>query len=171
MAAPKTARRAVCPAGRFRFRHRCVKETAGKPTARAGSDHFLQHGLDAEEAVVLGGALAAAGGTGFDLAAGGGYRQVGDGGVLRFAAAVAEDGPIAGLLRQRHRFQRFGQGAHLVGLDEDGIGGAAGKALLQPGLLGDKKVIPDELNIFADGFGELPPQVPVILPGGGPPTK
>ena len=33
---PKTARRAVCPAGRFRFRHRCVKETAGKPTARAG---------------------------------------------------------------------------------------------------------------------------------------
>ncbi len=59
---PKTARRAVCPAGRFRFRHRCVKETAGKPTVRAGSDHFLQHGLDAEEAVVLGGALAAAGG-------------------------------------------------------------------------------------------------------------
>ena len=78
---------------------------------------------------------------------------------------MAEDGPIAGLLRQRHRFQRFGQGAHLVGLDEDGIGGAAGKALLQPGLLGDKKVIPDELNIFADGFGELPPQIPVILPG------
>src|SRR6516165_252347 len=48
--------------------------------------------LDAQQLIVLGDAIGAAGGAGLDLAGVGGYRDVGDGRVLRLTAAMADDG-------------------------------------------------------------------------------
>lgn len=87
---PQTVLRTVCPAGPFLVSARvCGKRPAGKPTVCMGSDRFGQHGLNAEKTIIFGSAFAAAGSAGFYLAAGGGSSQVGNGGVLRFAAAVA----------------------------------------------------------------------------------
>ncbi len=54
--------------------------------------------LDAQQLVVLGHALGAAGGTGLDLAGVQGHGQVGNGGVLGLAGAVRADGGVTGLV-------------------------------------------------------------------------
>lgn len=83
---------------------------------------FAKFFLDFEEAVVFGRAVGAAEGAGFDLAATVGHGQVGDGGVFGFPAAVGHDGSKVIGLGEVDGFYGFGEGANLVGLDEDGIG-------------------------------------------------
>ena len=57
-----------------------------------GAEFFF----DAQELVVFGDAVGAAGGAGFDLAGAGGYGEIGDEGVFGFAGAVGNDGGVAG---------------------------------------------------------------------------
>ena len=54
-------------------------------------------------------AVAAAEGAVFDLAAGGGHGEVGDGGILGFAGTMAEYGGVIVDVRQLHGVERFGQ--------------------------------------------------------------
>src|SRR5207302_2518576 len=63
-------------------------------------------GLDAQQLVVLGHALAAGGGAGLDLAGVGRDDQVGYRRVLGLAAAVRDDGGPTGALGELHRGER-----------------------------------------------------------------
>src|SRR2546430_8899162 len=65
--------------------------------------------LDAQELVVLGGAVGACQRAGFDLAAIGGDREVGDGGVFGLAGTVRHHGGIAVLVGQFDGGERFRQ--------------------------------------------------------------
>ena len=81
-----------------------------------------QHLLDAEELVVLGHPVRAGRRAGLDLAAVGGHRQVGDGGVLGLPRAVGHHAAVGRAGGQRHGAERLGQRADLVDLDQDGVG-------------------------------------------------
>src|SRR5207244_7015251 len=94
----------------------------GARTREAG--RLPQLPLDPQELVVLGDAVAARGGAGFDLARFPSDREVRDGGVLGLAGAVADDRRVAAAEREPHGLRRLGQGADLVHLDEDGVGDA-----------------------------------------------
>src|SRR6266581_1300636 len=66
-------------------------EGAAAGIARRAAELFL----DAEELVVLGDPVGARGGSGLDLAAVAGHRQIRDGGVLGLARAVAHHAGVA----------------------------------------------------------------------------
>ena len=72
-------------------------------------------------------------------------------------------GGIAGALGHIDCCQCFGQRANLVDLDQDGIGGGGFDAARQPGDIGDEKVIPDQLHLAANFFGQQLPSRPVIF--------
>src|SRR5690606_355409 len=119
--------------------------------------------LDAQQLVVLGDPLAARRGTGLDLAAAGGHRQVGDRGVLGLAGAVAHHALVAAGGGQPDRVQGLREGADLVDLDQQRVGHAAVDAVLQPLRVGDEQVVPDQLHLVTDLGGQLLPAVPVVL--------
>jgi len=112
--------------------------------AGGGAELFF----DAEELIVLGDAVGAAGRAGFDLAGGGGHGEVGDESVFGFAGAVGNDGVVAGLAGELDGVNGFGHGADLIELDEDGVGDAfvdtAGETLG----VGDEEVVSNELDFF-----------------------
>ena len=90
--------------------------------------------FDPEEAVVFCDAVRTRGGAGLDLTGVGGNRDIRDGRILRFAGAVRGYRGKPRPLRHLDGFQRFGERADLVDLDENGIRvsllDAAGKARL-----------------------------------------
>src|SRR5262249_49859400 len=93
------------------------------PCRLAGMQRLLAELLlDAQELVVFGGAIGPRKGAGFDLAAIGGDREVGDGGVLGLAGTVRHHRGIAGLVGHLDSGQRLGQCADLVDLDQDRVG-------------------------------------------------
>ena len=118
--------------------------------------------LDAEELVVLGDAVGAAGRAGLDLAGAGGDREVGDEGVFGLAGAVADDGGVAVAAAELDGLEGLGDGADLVELDQDGVGDLLLDALLQALGVGDEEVVADELDV-AELLGEELPAVPVVL--------
>src|SRR5438093_8711763 len=101
-----------------------------------GAEFFL----DAEELIVLGDAVGAAGGAGFDLAGSGGDGEIGDEGVLGFAGAVGDDGVVAGFAGQLDGVDGFGDAANLVQLDENGVGDAFVDAAGKTGGVGDEEI-------------------------------
>ena len=102
--------------------------------------------LDADELVVLGDAVAAARSARLDLAGVDAHDQVGDGGVLGLAGAVAHDASVTGLLGGLDGLERLGERANLVDLDQDRAGGAQLDALLEALGVGDEQVIADKLD-------------------------
>src|ERR1700694_4451720 len=87
--------------------------------------------LDARGLVVLGGALAPGQRAGLDLARVHSDRQVRHEGVLGLAGAVGDDGAVTRALGQLDGFERLGEGADLVELDQDRVGDALADALLE----------------------------------------
>src|SRR4029077_13340909 len=108
---------------------------------RSGAEFFF----DAEELVVLGDAIGAAGGAGLDLANAGGDSKIGDEGVFTLAGTMRHDSRVAVATAEVDGFQRLGQGANLVDLDENGIGHALFDAALQALHVGYEEVVADEL--------------------------
>ena len=78
---------------------------------------------DAEEFVVFGDAFGAGEWAGFDLAGAEADGEVGDAYVFGFAGAVAHNGVEVVLLGKLDGGDGFGEGADLVGFDENGVGG------------------------------------------------
>ena len=76
---------------------------------------------------------------------------------------MRDDGGITGPFGHFNGIQGFGEGTDLVQFDQDGVGHAHFNALLQPFHVGDKQVIPNQLDFFAQGIGKLFPAVPVIF--------
>mmetsp|Transcript_36 Transcript_36/g.84 ORF Transcript_36/g.84 Transcript_36/m.84 type:complete len:302 (-) Transcript_36:653-1558(-) len=101
--------------------------------------------LDAQQLVVLGQALGAAGRAGFDLAGGEAHGEVGDVRVLRLARPVGRHHAPSRLLRHAHRLDRLGDGTDLVHLEQQGVARLAldggGDALR----VGDEQVIAHHL--------------------------
>ena len=69
---------------------------------------FAELFFDAEELIVLGDAVGAAGRAGLDLTRAGRYRQIGDEGILRFAGTMRDHGRVTGGRGHLHRRQRLG---------------------------------------------------------------
>ena len=76
---------------------------------------------------------------------------------------MREDGRIAGAMRGLHRGERFCERSDLVDLHEQRIGDAHLHAFGQARDIGDEEIVADELDLFADGVGELLPALPVVL--------
>src|SRR6266478_703327 len=104
--------------------------------------------LDAEELVVLGDAVGAAGRAGLDLAGGSGHGEIGDESVFGFAGAVGDDGVVAGLAGHFDRIGRFADGADLIELDENGAGNSLLDAARKPRCVGDEEVISHQLDFL-----------------------
>src|SRR4029453_13956658 len=98
--------------------------------------------------------------TGLDLTCVGGNGDVSNGGVLGFAGAVRGDGGVTGALGQGDGVERFGQGADLVDLDQQGVRRGGVDALLQALGVGDEEVVAHELDLVADCVGEGLPAFP-----------
>src|SRR5699024_4618862 len=119
--------------------------------------------LDAEQLVVLRHALAARRGAGLDLAAVGGHRQVGDGGVLGLTGAVGHHRGEARAVREVHGVQGLGERADLVDLDQQGVRAALRDAAAETLGVGDEQVVPDQLGLRAEAVGDGLPALPVLL--------
>ena len=60
----------------------------------------------------------------------------------------------------------LGQGADLVDLDQQGVGGTELDALGEALRVGDEEVVADELDLVADLVGQGLPVVPLVLESG-----
>src|SRR6266851_3604321 len=59
--------------------------------------------------------------------------------------------------------KRFGQGADLVDLDQDGVGDPALYSLFETSDIGDEKVVADKLNLAPEPVGQQLPTIPVVF--------
>lgn len=105
--------------------------------------------FDGEEAVVFGDAVAAGQGAGFDLREVPGDGKIGDGCVFRFARAMRDDGDVAMGFGKVDAGESFGEGADLIGLNEDAVGDVFSDASLEKRGVGHKEVVTDELDLVA----------------------
>ena len=99
--------------------------------------------FNAQELVIFGGALSAAGGAGFDLSGIDGDGKVGDGAVLGFAGAVGDNRGIASIASHFDRLQGLGESADLIDFDENAVGGLFLDALFQADGISYEKVVAD----------------------------
>src|SRR6516162_7673767 len=125
--------------------------------------HRPELGLDAQQLVVLGGAIRARQRAGLDLGGGGGDGDVGDGAVLGLAGAVRYHCGVVRLLGHVDALERLGERADLVRLDEDGVGDVLSSGLPENPGVGDEHVITHQLYGLAKCLGKLCPAVPVRL--------
>src|SRR5690606_28275482 len=119
--------------------------------------------LDPQQLVVLGHAVRARERTCLDLAGVRAHGDVGDGGVLGFARAVADDGRVVGALGHLDGGEGFRERADLVDLDEDRVGDALVDAFLQDLGVGDEQVVAHQLHAAAQALGQQLPAVPVAF--------
>src|SRR5512142_2865046 len=96
--------------------HRLAQRLERAPAGVAGLGAQLL--LDAEQLVVLGDAVGAGGRAGLDLAAVAGHGQVGDGGVLGLARAVAHHAGVPGAVGHADGLEGLGERPDLVHLDQ-----------------------------------------------------
>ena len=66
-------------------------------------------------------------------------------------------------MAELHGFDRLGQAADLVDLDQDRIGNALVDPLLEPLGIGDEQVVADELDPSAELVGQRLPAVPIVF--------
>src|SRR5437763_86070 len=138
----------LCPSSR-RFRRlltRVLRLLAldGSPAQKLR--RFSQFFLDAQQLVVLGDAVGAAGGAGLDLAGPEADREVGDEGVLGLARPVRDDGRVAVATRELDRRDSLRDRADLVQLDQNRVGRAFLDPALEPVRVGDEEVVAHELH-------------------------
>ena len=120
-------------------------------------------GLDFEQAVVLGDALAAAGGAGLDLPAAHGDGEIGEERVFRLARAVRHDSVPAGLAAERDRLDRLGDGADLVQFDQDRVRRLFLDAASDEFGVGDENVVADDLDALTLHRGLVSKSLPVVF--------
>mmetsp|Transcript_29550 Transcript_29550/g.94036 ORF Transcript_29550/g.94036 Transcript_29550/m.94036 type:complete len:452 (+) Transcript_29550:172-1527(+) len=156
------SRDAPCPRrhpGRAGLVHpeRCAESCAG--VGRLGTQLLL----DAQELVVLGEALRAAGRARLDLAGAQSDGQVGNGGVLGLARAMGAHDTPARLLAHLDRVDRLGDGPDLVHLEQQRVARLVVDGLPDARHVGDGEVIADDLAGPADVGRHLGPRRPVVL--------
>ena len=118
------------------------------PDKRGVSAQLL---LDAQQPVVLCGALAAGRGACLDLACRRRHREVGDGRVLRLAGAMGNDRGVTGLVSQLDRLDGFRDGADLVELNQNRVCHFLLDSFCKDFRIGDKQIIANQLNLLTHG--------------------
>src|SRR5208282_232520 len=101
--------------------------------------------LDAEELVVFCDAIGARRGAGLDLAGAHGDDEIRDERVFGFAGAVRNHRRVIRFARYFDGFDRFGDGADLVELDENRVADAFGDAAREDFGIRDEDVVADQL--------------------------
>src|SRR5690606_34851230 len=89
--------------------------------------------------------------------------QVGDGGVLGLARTVRHDGGVARTVGHIGGVQRFGQGADLVHLDQDGVSQTFADAGGQTARVGHEQVVADQLHPVAQTVRQQLPADEVVF--------
>ena len=123
-----------------------------------------QNLFDPEQLVVFRHTVGTRGRAGLDLAGAQCNRQVGNGRIFGLAAAVARNRRVAVPLGQLDRFDRLGQCADLVDLDQNAVGDLFVDAALEPLRVGNEEVVADQLNLLAELFSQHLPSLPNRLP-------
>ena len=77
---------------------------------------------------------------------------------------MGEHHAVSGGLGQCDGLHGLGEGADLVGFDEDGVGSPQLNPAGKPGRVGDKQVIPHQLHLTAQLPGQGLPACPVLFP-------
>src|SRR4029453_1436734 len=121
--------------------------------------------FDAEELVVLGDPVAAAGRARLDLTGVRRDGEIGDRRVLGLAGAMRDHRRVAGRSCGGNRLERLGQRPDLVDLDQDGVRDAFVDAAPEPVDVRDEEVVADELLARAELLCEPLPRRPVVLGG------
>nr|pir phosphopyruvate hydratase - Deinococcus radiodurans (strain R1) [Deinococcus radiodurans] len=119
--------------------------------------------FDAQQLVVLGDTVRAAGRAGLDLPGVGRHSEVGDKGVFGLARAVADDGAVVVALGEFDGVHALGEGADLVHLDQNRVAHLAVDALLQALGVGHEQVVAHQLGLGAHLGGQAFPAVPVVF--------
>jgi len=101
--------------------------------------------LDAQQLVVLGDSLGTGRRARLDLPGVGGHRQVGDGGVLRLARAVRDDGAVARLPRHVDGVERFGDRTDLIQLHQQRVADLLRDPFLQDLRVGHENIVANQL--------------------------
>ena len=83
--------------------------------------------------------------------------------IFGFAGTMRHDGAIAGMLGKQDCVDSLGEGADLVGLDQNRIGAFLGDAALQELDIGDKQIIANQLDAVTQTLGEDFPVGPIVL--------
>mmetsp|Transcript_35776 Transcript_35776/g.82841 ORF Transcript_35776/g.82841 Transcript_35776/m.82841 type:complete len:509 (-) Transcript_35776:20-1546(-) len=122
-----------------------------------------KHLLDAKELVVLGSTLTTARRTRLDLSRLEAHGEVGDVVVLSLARTVGGHDAPAVLLGELNGIDRLGDGANLVHLEEEAVGGLRLDRLLDLGRVGHGQIITNDLHINTKLGSDLRPVSPVIL--------
>jgi len=117
--------------------------------------------LNAEDLVVLGEPLGAAGSAGLDLAGGETHDEVCDEAILGLTRPVGDHGSPAVLLGQEVRLDGLSDGADLVDLKEEAVASLLFYGGLDPGGVGDGQIVSYDLDLGAGGH--VGPVVPVVL--------
>ena len=120
-----------------------------------------QLGLDAQQLVVLGQALRAAGRARLDLARRQTHGEVGNERVLGLARAVRGHHAPPGLLGHAHGLDRLRDRPDLVDLEQERVAGLLLDGRLDASGVGHEQVVPDDLA--EPGGGERGGVVPVVL--------
>mmetsp|Transcript_12165 Transcript_12165/g.36664 ORF Transcript_12165/g.36664 Transcript_12165/m.36664 type:complete len:247 (+) Transcript_12165:149-889(+) len=138
----------------------CAEGGAGVDGNAGGGGELF---FDAEELVVFGGAFAAAGGAGFDLAGAEADGDVGDEGVFGFAGAVgSHDAPAVGL-GELDGVDGLRESADLVDFEEERVAGVVGDGALDAFGIRHREVVADDLDLVADALDQRRPGLPVVL--------
>ena len=116
-----------------------------------------------QQAVVLGGSLAAHGGARLDLPRADADGEVGYRRVFGFARTVAYHRSPAGVFGHADGVERLAHRANLVELDQDGVGRAALYPAPNQLRVGGVDVVPDELRARAEPPRHHVPRIPVVL--------
>ena len=109
--------------------------------------------LNADQTVVFGDPIGAAGRTRLDEGGTRGDRNVSNRCVLGLPRSVGEDEAVACLAGGVDDLQGLGQRADLVGLDEDGVRRPCQNALLQASGIGHEQIVPDQFDLAAEPRG------------------
>mmetsp|Transcript_896 Transcript_896/g.2413 ORF Transcript_896/g.2413 Transcript_896/m.2413 type:complete len:484 (-) Transcript_896:141-1592(-) len=124
---------------------------------------FAELLLDAQQLVVLGQALGAAGRARLDLTGIEADGEVGDEGVLRLARAVARHHAPPRALGGAHGLDRLGDGADLVDLEQQRVARLLLDGALHADGVGHQQVVADDLHLVAHAGGDRGEGVEVVL--------
>ena len=116
-----------------------------------------------EQPVLYCEALGAGDGADFELSHAGGDGEVCEKRVFRFATAGTDDGSPTGGAGGVDYGEGLGEGADLVHLDEDGVGGSGFNGAVEAGGICGEEVVADHLNLRAEALCEGGPLVPCVL--------
>ena len=148
----------------FQYNQKLLTHPLGVSESHAGEfGRAAQFLLDAQELVVLGGALATTRRARLDLTRAQTDGEIGNVVVLGFSRTVRGHDAPSILFGQLDGVDGFGDGTDLVDFEQEAVGRLGLDGLLDLGRVGDGQVVTDNLDLFANFRRDGTPIGPVVL--------